>query len=179
MGSKASTIISQHYAAALLGCTMLAGLPAAALAQDSDELTLPPAQEATPAQADAPAPAPQPEGELIRTIAVAGAQRLEPETIVSYISLRPGMYYTPAAGDQALLDLAATELFADYEITFENGNLVITVVENPIINRIILEGNRRIDSDEILPEINLAPRQIFTRSRVRADVARIIELYKR
>src|SRR5690606_22543804 len=57
--------------------------------------------------------------------------------------------------------------------------VVITVVENPVINRIILEGNRRIKEDKILPEIKLAPRQIFTRSKVRADVARIIELYKR
>ena len=45
MGSKARTIISQHYAATLLGCTMLAGLPMQALAQDGEELTLPPVSE--------------------------------------------------------------------------------------------------------------------------------------
>ena len=43
----------------------------------------------------------------------------------------------------------------------------------------MLEGNKRIKEDKIRPEIRLAPRQIFTRSKVRADVARIIELYKR
>jgi len=48
-----------------------------------------------------------------------------------------------------------------------------------VINRILLEGNKRIKEDKIYPEIRLAPRQIFTRSKVRADVARIIELYKR
>src|SRR5690606_38339961 len=53
------------------------------------------------------------------------------------------------------------------------------VRENPVINRIILEGNRRIKDDKIMPEIRLSPRQIFTRSRARADVARIIELYRR
>ena len=56
---------------------------------------------------------------------------------------------------------------------------MIEVKENPVINRIILEGNKRLKDDKILPEIKLAPRQIFTRSKVRADVARIIELYKR
>ena len=61
----------------------------------------------------------------------------------------------------------------------ETGNLVITVRENPVINRIILEGNKRLKDDKILPEIKLAPRQIFTRSKVRADVDRIIELYRR
>ncbi len=182
MGSKARTIISQHYAATLLGCTMLAGLPAQALAQDVDAQAQATAatQQEDAATAQAEAPQVQ-EGNLIRSIAVAGAQRLEPETIVSYIQLRPGQTYTAAAGDQALLDLAQTELFADFQIAFneDTGAVVITVEENPIINRIILEGNRRIDNDKIVPEINLAPRQIFTRSRVRADVARIIELYKR
>src|SRR5690606_7232647 len=75
--------------------------------------------------------------------------------------------------------LYATELFADVSIRNDNGNVTIQVQENPVINRIILEGNRRIKSDKILPEIRLGPRQIFTRSKVRADVARIIELYKR
>ncbi|WP_347304424.1 outer membrane protein assembly factor BamA [Croceibacterium sp. TMG7-5b_MA50] len=173
--------------AALLGCTMLAGLPVVAVAQDSPAATPPAATppattgQAAPGQAPAAAPAaaPQPQGEVIRSIAVAGAQRLEPETILSYIKLRPGDRYSPAAADQALKDLAATELFSDYRIDNNAGNLVITVVENPVINRIVLEGNRRIKDDKILPEIQLEPRQIFTRSKVRADVARIIELYKR
>jgi len=110
---------------------------------------------------------------------VAGAERLEPTTILSYIRLRVGDEYTAIAADQALKDLGATELFADFRIANRDGNVVITIEENPVINRIVLEGNERLDADKILPEIKLAPRQIFTRSKVRADVARIIELYKR
>ena len=156
--------ISGRFVAGLLGCTMLAGLPAAALAQDEDGA-------ATTAE--------EPQGDVIRTISVSGAQRLEPATIVSYVQLRPGQVYTAALGDQALIDLAATELFSDFSIANNDGNVVITVTENPVINRIVLEGNKRLDNDKIAPEIRLAPRQIFTRSKVRADVARIIELYKR
>ena len=61
----------------------------------------------------------------------------------------------------------------------DTGNLVIAVRENPVINRIILEGNKRLKDDKITPEIKLAPRQIFTRSAARADVERILELYRR
>ena len=167
MSRRAKTIATTQFAMALLGGTILAGLPATALAQDAEQ----PAPQP-------PAPAAE-QGGVIRTIAVSGAQRLEPQTILSYIQLRPGQVYTAAAADQALKDLAATELFADFSIANNNGDVVITVVENPVINRIILEGNKRIKEDKILPEIKLAPRQIFTRSKVRADVARIIELYKR
>ena len=120
-----------------------------------------------------------PAGETIRTINVKGSQRLEEQTVLSYMKLRVGQTYTQEAADQALKDLFETELFKDVSVRNENGVVTIEVVENPVINRILIEGNKRIKSDKIEPEIRLAPRQIFTRSKVRADVARIIELYKR
>ena len=152
-------------AVSLLAGTMLAGVPVAAFAQEET------ATEAAPAAAV--------QADVVRTIAVSGAQRLEPQTILSYIKLRPGDTWTQAAGDAVLKDLYATELFSNASVVNRDGNVVITIVENPVINRIILEGNKRIKNDKILPEIRLSPRQIFTRSKVRADVARIIELYKR
>uniref|UniRef100_UPI0008296E26 outer membrane protein assembly factor BamA n=1 Tax=Erythrobacter sp. CCH5-A1 TaxID=1768792 RepID=UPI0008296E26 len=129
--------------------------------------------------APAPTPAPAARANTIRSISVVGAERLEATTILSYIRLRVGQEYTAAAADEAIKDLGATELFANSSIRNDNGNVVITVTENPVINRIVLEGNKRLKNDKITPEIKLAPRQIFTRSKVRADVARIIELYKR
>jgi outer membrane protein insertion porin family len=144
------------------------------------------------AQTPAPVPAepPQPEAvpatpaapivRTIRSIAVRGNQRLEPETIRAYANLSPGQTYTAATLDQALKDLYATQLFADVQIVpGETGDIVINVRENPVINRIILEGNKRLKDDKITPEIKLAPRQIFTRPAVRADVDRILELYRR
>ncbi|MGV7119961.1 outer membrane protein assembly factor BamA [Sphingopyxis sp. 550A] len=159
--------------ALLMAGTMLAW-PAAALH----------AQEAAPPTVPAPnVPAPTgeavPTATLVKSIAVTGNQRLEAQTILSYLRLRVGQPYTRGTLDQALKDLAATELFKDYQISDDNGALTIQVVENPVINRVILEGNKRLKEDKIRPEIKLAPRQIFTRSKVRADVARIIELYKR
>ncbi len=119
------------------------------------------------------------QGEQIQTITVVGTQRLEADTVRSYIRLRPGQAWTQVSADQALKDLYATELFADVAIRNNAGAVVIEVRENPVVNRIILEGNKRIKNDKIEPEIKLAPRQIFSRSKVRADVARIVELYKR
>jgi outer membrane protein insertion porin family len=97
----------------------------------------------------------------------------------SYVDLKPGQPYTREALDQALKDLYATELFQDVQIRDDDGALTIQIRENPVINRIVLEGNKRLKEDKIRPEIRLAPRQIFTRSKARADVARIIELYRR
>jgi outer membrane protein insertion porin family len=138
------------------------------------------AQEAAAQAAPTPAPAvPLAQDETIRSIAVVGTQRLEPDTVRSYIRLRPGQAWSQANADQALKDLFATELFADVSIRNNAGDVTIEIRENPVINRIILEGNKRLKNDKIEPEIKLAPRQIYSRSKVRADVARIVELYKR
>jgi len=170
------------YCAALLVGTVLGGLAVPAQAQQATPApTTQPAQAqpvVTPATTQpAPPAAPQ---RVIRSLTVSGNQRLEPETVLSYTALRPGEPYDNERLDQALRDLLATELFADVQISgVDTGDIVIQVRENPVINRIILEGNRRLKDDKISPEIRLAPRQIFTRSRARADVARIIELYRR
>jgi outer membrane protein insertion porin family len=138
------------------------------------------AQTATPPATTSPAPPTAAAQGTIRSIRVTGNQRLEPETIRAYANLAPGQTYTAGTLDQALKDLYATQLFADVTIAgAETGDLVIAVRENPVINRIILEGNKRLKEDKITPEIKLAPRQIFTRSAARADVERILELYRR
>lgn len=160
---------------------MIGGWSSPLLAQQSAAQGAPsPAPAAPAASPPASVVATAPASGMIRSIAVRGNQRLEPATIISYANLTPGQTYTGETLDQALKDLYATELFSDVVITgVDTGAIVITVQENPVINRIVLEGNKRIKDDKIAPEIQLKPREIFTRSKVRADVDRIIELYKR
>lgn len=154
--------------AALLAGTMLSGMPA--LAQTAPA----PATAPTPA---APVPAVT---RTIKSLRVEGSQRLEPETVLSYTKLRTGQAYTNETLDQALKDLLASDLFADVSISgVESGEIMLRVRENPVINRVIFEGNKRLKEDKIKKEVKLAPRQIFTRTAVRQDVARIIELYRR
>ena len=126
-------------AIALTCTTMLAGVPTLAVAQEAAPEQAPTgvAPTSQPTPAPTPTPAPAPSSNIIRTISVAGAERLEPTTILSYIRLRVGDEFTAAAGDQALKDLGATELFADFRIANRDVNVVITVVENTVINRIV------------------------------------------
>ena len=173
--------------------TVLAGMPVAAQAQRPDRgrphqggrgapSVRPDARaEALPApEPAAAAPITDPNARVIKSLRVEGSQRIEPETVLSYTRLRVGTPYTAETLDQALKDLQASGLFADFSIAgAETGDIVLRVRENPIINRIIFEGNKTLKTDKIQKEVKLAPRQIFTRSAVRQDVARIIELYRR
>ncbi|MEZ0498351.1 outer membrane protein assembly factor BamA [Sphingomonas sp. IW22] len=155
--------------AVLLAGTMLAGMAQAQVAQQPGLPDVAP----TPTVQAAPA-------RTIKSLRVVGNQRIEPDTVLSYTKLRVGEPYTNETVDLAIKDLLASDLLADVQIEgVEAGDLIVRVRENPIINRIVLEGNRRLKNDKILPEIKLKPRQIFTRTAVRADVARIVELYRR
>lgn len=175
-----STSSRQKLLAGLMLGTVLGGVGMPALAQTAEEgaVQTEPADDTAPPSTIAPAADSFTTG-IVRTIRVEGSQRIEPDTVRSYIELSPGDRYSRETLDEALRDLFETELFADVEIRDDEGELTIVVQENPVINRIILEGNRRIDDEDLRGEIRLAPRQIFTRSRARADVARIIDLYRR
>ena len=116
---------------------------------------------------------------IVRSVLIRGTERLEAETVRSYLNLNIGDRYDRDRTDQALKALFASELFADATIRDDNGALIVEVKENPVINRIIIEGAKRVKEDKIREEIRLAPRQIFTRSKARADVGRILELYRR
>jgi outer membrane protein insertion porin family len=118
-------------------------------------------------------------GRLIQHIAVDGTQRIEPETVLTYISIREGDTYSPQTADTALKTLYATGLFADVKIDFEGSTLSIHVVENPIINQVAFEGNSKVSDKDLTKEVQLKPRGVFTRAKVQADVQRIIELYRR
>ena len=118
-------------------------------------------------------------GEVIRRIIVEGNQRIEPSTVESYLAIRPGDPYDPQKVDDSIKSLFATGLFDDVTIQAQGDALVVRVVENPIINRIAFEGNKRLDTAVLEAEIQLRPRVVYTRSRVQNAVNRILELYRR
>ena len=139
---------------------------------------------AGPAGAQQPGPSLAPAQDLVAAdtiagIRVEGNQRIEAATIRSYMTVEIGDPFDPAELDQSLKNLYATGLFDDVSLRREGDQLVVTVVENPIINRIAFEGNRRLDDETLSNEVQLRPRVVYTRSRVQNAVSRILELYRR
>lgn len=133
-----------------------------------------PGAAAAPAAAATSAPTMQ-----VQRILVEGNQRVEAETVRSYMTIREGQAVSAREIDESLKTLFATGLFADVSIRESGPDLVVTVVENPIINRVAFEGNLRIDDEDLAAETELRPRVVFTRARVQSDLQRIIELYRR
>lgn len=114
----------------------------------------------------------------IRQVRVEGTQRIEPATVISYIDLQAGDPFDADYLDRALKNLYATGLFADVSLYQEGSDLIIVVVENPVINEINFEGNDKLKDDVLLSEVQMRPRTVFTRTRVQADVERLQEVYR-
>lgn len=118
-------------------------------------------------------------GIVITEIEVQGNQRIESDTVRSYMLLRPGMPYDPSIADASLKQLFGTGLFADIALRQEGSRVIVSVVENPIVNRVAFEGNSALKEEDLQKEVQLQPRVVYTRAKVQADVTRMIELYRR
>ncbi len=98
-------------------------------------------------------------------IDVEGNRRVEPETIRSYFRVSPGERLDAAKIDSAFKGLYATGLFQDVRITPGAGRILVTVVENPVINRVAFEGNKKAKDEQLGQEVQSKPRGTFSRHR--------------
>ncbi|MCI5043543.1 MAG: outer membrane protein assembly factor BamA [Aquisalinus sp.] len=118
-------------------------------------------------------------GVLVQQVLVRGNQRIEADTVRSYLIVQPGSRVDQQSLDVALKTLFATGLFKDVNIFLNDNVVLVEVEENPIVNRVIFEGNQRTKEDKFNEEIQLAPRAVYTVAKVQSDVQRVIEVYRR
>ena len=115
----------------------------------------------------------------IQSIKVEGLQRISYETVLSYGDLSIEKVYSEDLSNNAIKRLYDTQLFSDISIKFSDKTLTIKVKENPTINLVLFEGNKSKKDEDLMSEIKLTERSVFSRSRVKEDVKRLLELYQR
>ena len=116
---------------------------------------------------------------FIDEINISGLERIERETVISYSKLDIDDPYSNEIGNIALKRLYDTDLFSDVKIEFIDGLLNITVRENPTINLIKFIGNDKNNDADLISEISLRDRSIYSRSKVKKDVKKLLSLYQR
>ena len=116
----------------------------------------------------------------VRDIDVSGLNRVENETVMAYLDVEKNAQISESRLNDALKQLYATGLFEDvaFNVTAD-GILVINVVENPVINERMFDGNEHVDDTMLESEVQLAPRSVFSKAKAQDDVQRILEVYKR
>ncbi|MDJ0948451.1 MAG: outer membrane protein assembly factor BamA [Alphaproteobacteria bacterium] len=116
--------------------------------------------------------------DVVEAIRIEGTNRIEQETVRSYLLLRLGDKFTAERMDKSLKSLFVTGLFNDVKLFRQGNTLIVRVEENPIINRVAFEGNDKLDDDELLAEVQLRPRVVYTRTKVQSDTKRLLDLYR-
>jgi len=115
----------------------------------------------------------------IDKINVSGLQRVEKETVLSYINIAPGEDVSSERLNNAFKQLYATGLFSGVSFDIDKNVLTISVTENPVIGKRFFDGNDKVDDKMLEAEVQLAPRSIYSLAKVQEDVQRILNVYKR
>ncbi|MFK7890886.1 MAG: outer membrane protein assembly factor BamA [Granulosicoccus sp.] len=106
---------------------------------------------------------------VISDIVVEGNERIDLGTILNYLPVRNRDSFDPAQDSaRALRALYETGLFDDVVVKRRNADtLLITVKERPAIGSIAIDGNRKIDTEELnrsLRQADIAPGRVYNRS---------------
>lgn len=120
----------------------------------------------------------QARGGVVRNIIVEGTRRIDPQTISGYLAIKQGDRFDQAKIDASLKALFGTGLFRDVTIRRRGSDLVIRVVENPIVNRVAFEGNVKIKNEDLASEANIRPRTVYSRAKVEEAVRRMLAAYR-
>ncbi len=118
------------------------------------------------------------EAAIVSRIVVQGNTRVEAETIRTYLTIKPGSSYGPFDIDESIRALFATGLFSDVSIVRRGSSLVVSVTENPVINRVSFEGNDKVKDEVLLGAVQSQPRSVLTQARVQSDVQKILSIYR-
>ncbi|MEM9129672.1 MAG: outer membrane protein assembly factor BamA, partial [Pseudomonadota bacterium] len=111
-------------------------------------------------------------------ITVEGNQRFEDATVLSQAGITPGDALTASDVNAASRRIRDTGLYEEVDVTTQGRNLVIRVKEFPTINRVVFEGNKRLDDEDLGSFVESAPRQIFSPTRAEQDAAILVEAYE-
>jgi outer membrane protein insertion porin family len=111
------------------------------------------------------------------SVRIDGNQRIGGDAILTYAGIARGETVSAGELNAAYQRIVGSGLFETVEITPRGNTLVIKVSEYPTINRISIEGNRRIKDEVILSTIQSQPRRVFSPSVVESDAALIAGTY--
>lgn len=119
------------------------------------------------------------EAATVSRIEVRGNQRVDAETIRSYVNIAPGRQFSNVDIDEAVKRLFATGLFSDVRINQVGGTLVVEVDEYSIVNQVLFQGNKKLKDSQLSGSVQLKPRGTFSQTQLEADAEAVREAYRR
>jgi len=112
-------------------------------------------------------------------VLIKGNERISDETILVFIKLPKEKFLDENSINIILKKIYQSGFFKDVVVKIENKNLIINVIENPIIQTVFIEGIKRSKTEESLYSIlSLKDRSSFNLTLVKKDKINIINFLK-
>ena len=114
-----------------------------------------------------------------KKIIVNGNERISNEAILVFSEISEDKFLDENSINDILKNLYQSGFFKDVVVKIENKNLIIDVIENPIIQTIFIEGIKRKKTEEALFEIlSMKSRSSFNTNSINVDEVAILNFLK-
>lgn len=117
----------------------------------------------------------------IKDIRVEGLQRTAPTTVFSYLPVKIGDTFTDGEGENIVKKLYATGFFDDIRVETMGNQVLLTVVERPIISSFDVTGGKTINNNDIkknLSNFGLGQSRVFNPAMLQQAVEGLRDAYR-
>jgi len=132
------------------------------------------------AQSSTQQPLSQQQNFVISDIRIDGLQRISPGVMFSLLPVSIGDTMQPGMTGPIIRSVTESGYFEEVEVAREGDVLLITVLERPSVSEINIEGNRVLQTEDILENMasaEIVEGGIFTRATLEAIRQGIQEVY--
>ncbi|WP_128565285.1 outer membrane protein assembly factor BamA [Methylobacterium crusticola] len=104
-------------------------------------------------------------------VVVQGNSRVDADMVRSYV--------TGVSPEEGRRNLIASGMFTDVRVSHSGGRIIVSVRENSTINRVVFEGNKKVEKGTLEGIVEAKSRGPFSQALINADLERIREVYRR
>jgi len=116
----------------------------------------------------------------VNFIVIDGNSRTTTSEIIEYSRIEIGKSYTKNDISLFIKNLFSTNLFKDIKIRIESNTAYITVIERPIISKILIDGNSLVETEQIvssLKSIGISQSKPYNKNLIDKVQQELIRLY--
>ena len=117
---------------------------------------------------------------IIKDIRVEGLQRTAPKTVFSYLPVKIGDTFNDGEGENIVKKLYATGFFDDIRVETMGNQVLLTVVERPIISSLDVTGGKTINNNDIkknLANFGLGQSRVFNPAILQQAITGLKDAY--
>lgn len=115
------------------------------------------------------------------SVDIAGNELIDTETIQSAVQSKIGETLTEEIVRQDMQSIYELGRFTDITVNFravpEGTKVTYTVIENPVLTEIVLEGNTKLDNEAIFGMLNVTKDEVLNTRQLNQDTRAIEEKY--